>query len=39
MDLANGFVPWLRPEPHGVPLDALLTERGVARQTEPKSPR
>jgi 5,10-methenyltetrahydrofolate synthetase len=27
---ANGFVPWLAAEPHDVPLDAILTEDGVA---------
>jgi len=27
---AHGFVPWLQPEPHDVPLDAILTEQGVA---------
>jgi 5-formyltetrahydrofolate cyclo-ligase len=26
----HGFIPWLRPEPHDVPLDAVLTEDGVA---------
>jgi 5-formyltetrahydrofolate cyclo-ligase len=26
---AHGFVPWLVPEPHDVPLDAMLTEDGV----------
>jgi 5,10-methenyltetrahydrofolate synthetase len=26
---AHGFVPWLEPEPHDVPLDAILTEDGV----------
>ena len=25
----HGFIPWLQPEPHDVPLDALLTEDGV----------
>lgn len=25
----HGFVPWLTPEPHDVPLDAMLTEEGV----------
>ena len=25
-----GFLPWLRAEPHDVPLDAVLTEDGVA---------
>lgn len=27
-----GHVPWLRPEPHDVPLDVILTEDGVAWQ-------
>ena len=27
---ANGFVPELDPEPHDVPLDAILTDLGVA---------
>ncbi len=27
---SNGFVPWLEAEPHDVPLDAILTEDGVA---------
>jgi len=27
---ANGYVPWLEPEPHDVPLDALLTDEGLA---------
>jgi 5,10-methenyltetrahydrofolate synthetase len=26
---AHGFIPWLRPEPHDVPLDAMLCEEGV----------
>lgn len=26
---AHGFIPWLAPEPHDVPLDALLNEDGV----------
>ena len=25
----HGYVPWLTPEPHDVPLDAMLTEEGV----------
>ena len=29
---AHGFVPWLEPEPHDVPLDAILTEDGVQWQ-------
>ena len=31
---SHGFVPWLVPEPHDVPLDAMLTEDGVAWQRE-----
>ena len=27
---ACAFVPWLQPEPHDVPLDAILTDQGVA---------
>jgi 5-formyltetrahydrofolate cyclo-ligase len=26
---AHGYVPWLAPEPHDVPLDTILTEDGV----------
>ena len=26
---AHGFVPWIEPEPHDVPLDVILTEDGV----------
>jgi 5-formyltetrahydrofolate cyclo-ligase len=26
---AHGYVPWLQPEPHDVPLDAMLDEDGV----------
>ncbi len=26
---AHGHIPWLQPEPHDVPLDAILTEGGV----------
>ena len=29
---AHGFIPWLEPEPHDVPLDAILNEDGVAWQ-------
>ncbi len=29
---AHGFIPWLKAEPHDVPLDAILTEEGVAWQ-------
>jgi 5,10-methenyltetrahydrofolate synthetase len=31
---AHGHVPWLEPEPHDVPLDAVLTEDGVFWQRE-----
>ena len=27
---AHGYVPWLKGEPHDVPLDAMLVEDGVA---------
>ena len=27
---SHGFIPWLEPEAHDVPLDAVLTEDGVA---------
>jgi 5-formyltetrahydrofolate cyclo-ligase len=30
----HGFVPWLRAEPHDVPLDAILTEEGVCFQRD-----
>jgi len=26
---AHGFIPWLEPEPHDVPMDAMLNEEGV----------
>ncbi len=29
---ANGFVPWLVAEPHDVPLDAVLSDEGLAWQ-------
>jgi 5-formyltetrahydrofolate cyclo-ligase len=29
---AHGFIPWLEGEAHDVPLDAILTENGVAWQ-------
>lgn len=32
---AHGFIPWLAPEPHDVPLDAMLTEDGLAWQRAP----
>jgi 5-formyltetrahydrofolate cyclo-ligase len=31
---AHGFLPWLEAEPHDVPLDAVLTEDGVAWERE-----
>jgi 5,10-methenyltetrahydrofolate synthetase len=31
---AHGHIPWLRAEPHDVPLDAVLTEDGVAWQRD-----
>ncbi|MED5620448.1 5-formyltetrahydrofolate cyclo-ligase [Ideonella sp. BN130291] len=31
---AHGFLPWLQAEPHDVPLDAVLTEDGLAWQRE-----
>jgi len=29
---SNGFLPMLRPQPDDVPLDALITDDGVAWQ-------
>jgi 5-formyltetrahydrofolate cyclo-ligase len=29
---SHGYVPWLTPEPHDVPLDAVLTDEGLAWQ-------
>jgi 5-formyltetrahydrofolate cyclo-ligase len=29
LGFAHGWLPWLTPEPHDVPLDAMLTEEGV----------
>ena len=29
---SHGYVPWLKPEPHDVPLDAILTDEGLAGQ-------
>jgi 5,10-methenyltetrahydrofolate synthetase len=26
---AHGFIPWLTPEPHDIPLDAVITEDGT----------
>ena len=30
----HGYVPWLEPEPHDMPLDAMLTEDGVFWERE-----
>ncbi len=30
---SHGWLPWLQPEPHDVPLDAVLTDEGLAWQT------
>ena len=29
---SHGYIPWLAPEPHDVPLDAVLTDEGLAWQ-------
>ncbi len=31
---SHGFVPWLDPEPHDVPLDVMLTDEGAAYERE-----
>jgi len=31
---AHGYVPWLEPEPHDMPLDAMITEDGVFWERE-----
>ncbi len=31
---AHGYIPWLAPEPHDVPLDAMLNEDGAAWQRD-----
>jgi 5,10-methenyltetrahydrofolate synthetase len=31
---AHGYIPWLEPEPHDVPLDTILTEEGVVWQRD-----
>jgi 5-formyltetrahydrofolate cyclo-ligase len=36
---ANGYVPWLQPEPHDVPLDAMLTDEGLHWQRAGAVPR
>jgi 5,10-methenyltetrahydrofolate synthetase len=30
LGFSHGFIPWLKGEPHDVPLDAMLTEDGLA---------
>ncbi len=35
---SHGFVPWLKPEPHDVPLDAILNEEGVAWEVPRPAP-
>ena len=36
---SHGFVPWLEPEPHDVPLDAILTDEGLHwQQKSPPAP-
>lgn len=35
---AHGFLPWLTPEPHDVPLDAMLNENGVVSDVDADSP-
>jgi len=32
---AHGFLPLLKPEPHDVPLDAILTEEGAMWDRDP----
>ena len=36
---SHGWVPWLEGEPHDVPLDAILTEEGLAHPREEKTGR
>ena len=36
---SHGWVPWLEGEPHDVPLDAILTEEGLAHPVEGKTGR
>lgn len=31
---AHGYLPWLTPEPHDVPLDAMLNENGVVSDVD-----
>ncbi|MEF7615222.1 5-formyltetrahydrofolate cyclo-ligase [Aquincola sp. MAHUQ-54] len=33
---SHGFLPWLQPEPHDVPLDAMLNEDGVVADADPQ---
>jgi 5,10-methenyltetrahydrofolate synthetase len=33
---SHGFLPWLVPEPHDVPLDAMLNEDGVVADADPQ---
>ena len=35
---SHGFVPWLDPEPHDVPLDVMLTDEGAAYEREYSPP-
>ena len=35
---AHGYLPWLTPEPHDVPLDAMLNENGVVSDVDADSP-
>lgn len=34
LGFSHGFIPWLQGEPHDVPLDAMLTEDGLAWSRE-----
>lgn len=34
LGFSHGFIPWLKGEPHDVPLDAMLTEDGLAWSRE-----
>ena len=36
---SHGWVPWLEGEPHDVPLDAILTEEGLAHPVDEKTSR
>ncbi|WP_348752926.1 5-formyltetrahydrofolate cyclo-ligase [uncultured Aquincola sp.] len=35
---AHGYLPWLTPEPHDVPLDAMLNENGVVSDVDADGP-